>query len=95
MNKLPWHRFAFVLLVRATAEPAPAVAGQQSDTRAEFMRQKLQYSNGLLEGLTREDYVQIAKNAKALKGISQASMACSRLSCKSSTKRGVTSGCRA
>ncbi len=35
------------------------------------MRQKLDFSRGLLEGLTRADHPQIAKNARALKALSE------------------------
>ncbi|MDR3633013.1 MAG: hypothetical protein P4L84_04200 [Isosphaeraceae bacterium] len=41
-------------------------------TRAEFMRQKLEFSKKVLEGLTLEDYDAIAKNARALKLLSEA-----------------------
>jgi len=42
-------------------------------SRGEFMRKKLDYAQGLIEGLTLEDYDQIAKSARALKILSQAS----------------------
>ena len=41
-------------------------------TRAEFMRQKLDFSKLILEGLTVEDYQKIAKGAKALGVLSEA-----------------------
>ena len=40
--------------------------------RSQFMRQKLEYSKGVLEGLAVEDYDLIARNAKGLKALSQA-----------------------
>jgi hypothetical protein len=45
---------------------------KKSEARAEFMRQKLVFSGRILEGLSREDYSQISKNAKALKALSLA-----------------------
>lgn len=50
------------------------VEGQQPrpGQRAEFMRLKLDYSKRVLEGLTREDYNLISKNARDLKLMSQA-----------------------
>lgn len=47
---------------------------QQPQTRADFMRQKLDFSRDLLDGLTREDYAQIIKNAKSLKAMSEAAI---------------------
>ncbi len=41
-------------------------------SRSEFMRAKLEYSKGLIEGLTLEDYPLISKNARALKALSVA-----------------------
>ena len=49
----------------STAQPKP--------TRAEFMRQKLEFSKKALEGLTLENFDAIASNARALKLLSQAS----------------------
>lgn len=49
---------------RSLAQPRPS--------RAEFMRQKLEFAKKVLEGLTLEDYDGIAKNARALKLLSQA-----------------------
>jgi hypothetical protein len=46
--------------------------GRQPGKRAEFMRMKLEYSKNVLEGLTVEDYDEIAKNAKALRLMSRA-----------------------
>jgi hypothetical protein len=43
---------------------------QKRPTRKEFMRQKLELSKGILEGLTTEDYATITKNARALKSLS-------------------------
>lgn len=48
-------------------------AGQpEKRSRGEFMRQKLEYSKNVLEGLSLEQYSLIEKNAKALKALSQA-----------------------
>jgi hypothetical protein len=48
-------------------------AGTQAKrNRGEFMRQKLEFSKNVLEGLSLEQYPMIEKNAKALKILSQA-----------------------
>jgi len=48
-------------------------AGQpERRNRSDFMRQKLEYSKNVLEGLSLEQYDLIEKNAKALKVLSQA-----------------------
>ncbi len=48
-------------------------AGQpEKRSRGDFMRQKLEYSKNVLEGLSLEQYGLIEKNAKALKALSQA-----------------------
>ena len=48
-------------------------AGQpvQKRTRAEFMREKLNYSKDVLEGLALEQYATIEKGGKALKKLSE------------------------
>jgi cytochrome c556 len=74
MNRTRWYRNAVVLLIVAGAGAAAAARGQKSEARAEFMRQKLEFSRGLLEGLTRKDFPQIAKNAKALRALSEAAV---------------------
>lgn len=73
------RRIALVPILAATIaaalfvgkSPAPA-AQQPRRTRAEFMRQKLEFSKNLLEGLAMENHETIARNAKALKLLSQA-----------------------
>src|SRR5262245_31762878 len=45
---------------------------QEPQPRAKFMRQKLEYSQKILEGLALEDYNLLAREAKALKLMSQA-----------------------
>ena len=45
---------------------------QEPRSRGEFMRQKLEFSKNVLEGLSLEEYPVIEKNAKALKRLSQA-----------------------
>jgi hypothetical protein len=45
---------------------------QKGSARGEFMRQKVEFSSRVLDGLSREDYALIAKNAKALKALSMA-----------------------
>jgi hypothetical protein len=74
MNGTRWYRLAAVLPVVVAASALAAARGQRSETRAEFMRQKLEFSRGLLEGLTREDFPQIARNARALRALSEAAV---------------------
>jgi hypothetical protein len=62
---LVWFAFSTVVFAVLGGE-------QRRTSRAEFMRMKLEYSKKVLEGLTLEDYAAIAKNAKALKALSQA-----------------------
>lgn len=59
------------LSVLAARTAAPA-AQDQKRTRSEFMRQKLEFSKNLLEGLAIENYEIIEKNAKSLKVLSEA-----------------------
>ncbi len=64
-----------VLLAVAGAVVAPAIWAAQGPAvkqREEFMRSKLAFSQGILEGLTMEDYGLIAENARKLKVLSQA-----------------------
>lgn len=44
---------------------------QQPNDRREFMRKKLEYSKNVLEGLSLEDFGLIARNARALKAMSE------------------------
>jgi hypothetical protein len=44
----------------------------KQNKRSEFMRQKLEYSKGILEGLTREDFGLISREARKLKALSKA-----------------------
>src|SRR3954454_20604135 len=46
---------------------------QQQPGRREFMRNKLEYSKNVLDGLAREDYNLIARDARALKALSEKS----------------------
>ncbi len=50
-----------------------AASGQGAQQKAlrQFMRQKLSYSQSLLEGIALEDYALIAKNARSLKELSE------------------------
>jgi hypothetical protein len=45
--------------------------GQGDKAVRQFMRQKLEHSQKVLEGLTREDYTLIATNARAMKALSE------------------------
>jgi hypothetical protein len=67
-------RFISAVALFALAAGVWTVEGQEPKTRsrAEFMRLKLEYSKKALEGLTLEDYDAVAKNAKALRLLSQA-----------------------
>jgi hypothetical protein len=56
--------------------PPPSRGQGQPGTppaRREFMRQKLEFSKLILEGLTLENYDSIGRNARALKRLSEAS----------------------
>jgi hypothetical protein len=59
---------ALVLAVGGTSFP---VQGNQQGDLKTFMRQKLEHSQKLLEGLTLENYGLVAENARALKELSQ------------------------
>jgi hypothetical protein len=61
---------ALVLTLGLAASMAPAQ--QKTPTRREFMRDKLEFSGKILEGLAVEDYAMIEKGARALKKLSQA-----------------------
>ncbi len=45
---------------------------QDQGSRRVFMRQKLEYSKNVLEGISLEDFTLIARNARALKEMSEA-----------------------
>lgn len=57
---------ASVLAVAFAAEPEAERRG-----RAEFMREKLSHSKNILEGLAREDFIQIKRGARALKAMKE------------------------
>lgn len=62
-------------LACALAIVGPAALSRSQDrgpSRSEFMRQKLDFTKGLVEGLALEDYDRIADNARKLKVLSQA-----------------------
>jgi hypothetical protein len=54
------------------ATVAGVAAGQEKRSRGEFMRQKLEFSKNVLEGLSLEQFPAIEKNARALKKLSEA-----------------------
>lgn len=66
-------RLAAVAALLALISGAWAVyaQGQQGRVLRKFMRQKLEYSQALLEGLALEDFALLAKNAKALRQLSE------------------------
>lgn len=65
---------ALVTLVLFT--PTPLLLGQDKEksppSRRDFMRQKLEFSKQILEGLTTENYESLGKGAKALRRLSRA-----------------------
>ncbi len=65
---------ALGLMAIACAFKTASMASQPTPkrTRAEFMRQKLDFSKEVLEGLVLEQYDTITKSAKALKKLSEA-----------------------
>jgi hypothetical protein len=61
---------ALLLMLPLCAAALPVAAQVHRDLE-QFMRQKLELSQGVLAGLAREDYALIAKNARALKALSE------------------------
>jgi cytochrome c556 len=51
---------------------ALGVRGEDVGVRAKFMRSKLEYSKRVLDGLTREDFSEVAASARSLKTLSEA-----------------------
>ena len=64
---------AFAGLAMVPAFSTSRAAQQEKRSRGEFMRQKLEFSKNVLEGLSLEQFALIEKNAKALKKLSEAS----------------------
>ena len=62
---------AFLVLSRGMAGPRSAQV-RQDRTRGEFMRKKLDYTQGIIEGLALENFSLISENARKLKVLSQA-----------------------
>lgn len=62
-----------VLILSAIVIGSLALSGraQKAGELRQFMRQKLEHSQRVLEGLTREDFPLVARNARAMKGLSQ------------------------
>jgi hypothetical protein len=65
-------RFLFASAVVAAALPGLRGGEQKPPTRREFMREKLEFSKLVLEGLTVENFDMIAKNSRALRMLSAA-----------------------
>jgi cytochrome c556 len=63
---------ALLGLVLGTALSTSRAGQEPKRTRSEFMRQKLEFSKNVLEGLSLEQYPMIEKNARSLKVLSQA-----------------------
>ena len=74
MKNLGFRVFAGVIFALAAISAVVSQAQDRPKTgkRAEFMRQKLELSKNILEGLAVEDFGMIQKNAKGLKLLSQA-----------------------
>jgi hypothetical protein len=62
-----WMSLSIVVVILITAQGH----AQQPSSRREFMRKKLEYSKNVLEGLSLEDFGLIARNARALKSMSE------------------------
>jgi hypothetical protein len=60
-----------VLLLLALAAAAPLALAAQGRALRPFMRQKLAYSQAILEGMAIEDYALLVKNARALRELSE------------------------
>ena len=59
-------------LALVSALSSSRAAQEDKRSRSDFMRQKLEFSKNVLEGLSLENYPMIEKNAKSLKRLSQA-----------------------
>jgi hypothetical protein len=64
---------ALGLVAHARQEPGQDQPQAPARTRSEFMRQKLEFTKSVLEGLTVENYELIERNGKLLKRLSTAS----------------------
>jgi hypothetical protein len=72
-HRLLFATFATLAVLALVARFWTATSfAQDKPTRASFMRQKLEFSKKVLEGLCLEDYDAIVKNARALKVLSMA-----------------------
>ena len=66
-----WMLFTMVAL-SSFAMFAPGSQSEEPNAVKEYMRAKLTHSQKVLEGLTTEDFAMIAKNARAMSLLSQA-----------------------
>jgi hypothetical protein len=75
------HRRGLAMAIRSLAlaslvimpmHPTGRAGQEQKRSRGEFMRQKLEFSKNVLEGLSLEQFPLIEKNARALKKLSEA-----------------------
>lgn len=76
MRRIPTARLALPLALAALAAGLGATLasesqGQQGRALRRFMRQKLEYSQNILEGLALEDYALVARNARSLRELSE------------------------
>ena len=60
---------ALPLLALASGDPRPKEQNFKKQLSVSLMRSKLEHSNKILEGLTTEDFDTIAKEAKAMRGL--------------------------
>jgi hypothetical protein len=60
-----------IMVVLVVGDISLRVQGEQQGDLERFMRQKLDRSQKVLEGLTLEDYTLVAENARALKELSE------------------------
>jgi hypothetical protein len=61
-----------LIAAAACALTARGQDGSRQNKRSEFMRQKLEYSKNVLEGLAREDFALVADGARKLRRLSMA-----------------------
>ncbi len=74
LTRVRFLAFAFAALTAAVAVKTAATTSQPTPkrTRAEFMRQKLDFSKDVVEGLALENYATLEKAGKALKKLAEA-----------------------
>ena len=73
MKRTPkgYHLMLLVLAAPLVGGLIASSNGQEKSPLKQYMRQKLNHSKNVLEGLTVEDFAMIAKNAKAMRELSE------------------------